>query len=189
MKLCELIEKSYCPNWLKDKSIKVSNEDITIIDNIVLWKGGTWKGGTWEGGIWKGGIWEVGVWKRGIWKGGIWKGGTWDGGTWKGGTWEGGVWEGGIWKRGIWKRGIWEGGIWKGGVWKGGIKAIGSCKWRIYYDVENKIIEIGCKRMTIKEWDKWFRSKKEFETKRNTKEFELIRKNYLLAKYAIKLGI
>ena len=46
------------------------------------------------------------------------------------------------------------------------------CKWRTSI-IDNKI-KIGCKSMTIEEWDSFFNSSKEFETKRNTNEFKKI---------------
>ena len=39
-------------------------------------------------------------------------------------------------------------------------------------------IKIGCKEKTIKEWDKWFRSDEEFETKRDTFRFKQIYAHY-----------
>ena len=51
------------------------------------------------------------------------------------------------------------------------------CKWGVGI-TENNLINIGCKKMTIKEWDLFFNSDKEFETKRNTEQFKQIQATY-----------
>jgi hypothetical protein len=43
-------------------------------------------------------------------------------------------------------------------------------------------IRIGCKIMTIEEWDNWFSSTEEFETKRCIPQFIRIQANYLAVK-------
>ncbi len=50
------------------------------------------------------------------------------------------------------------------------------CKWSISIKGDN--INIGCKSMTIEDWDKWFNSDKEFETSRDSIEFKMIHANY-----------
>ncbi len=50
------------------------------------------------------------------------------------------------------------------------------CKWRTLI-VDDKI-KIGCKIMTIEEWESFFNSSEEFETKRNTPEFKQIQAVY-----------
>ena len=51
------------------------------------------------------------------------------------------------------------------------------CKWSVGI-TENNLIHIGCKKMTIKEWDLFFNSDIEFETKRNTEQFKQIQATY-----------
>lgn len=41
---------------------------------------------------------------------------------------------------------------------------------------------IGCKEKTWDEWDAWFASDEEYDTKRGTQEFDLIQKSYEAAK-------
>ena len=48
--------------------------------------------------------------------------------------------------------------------------------------INNKILKIGCKKMTIDEWDLFFASEEEFETKRGTAEFKQIEAMYLAYK-------
>jgi len=146
------------PLWLKNAG--VVDEDVETVNGVVIWKDGIWKDGIWEGGVWKDGIWEGGVWK-------------------------GGIWEGGIWKDGVWKVGMWKGGVWKDGAWKDGWKKIGQCKWPVHYSKTS--IRIGCVEKTPQEWDEWFDSDEEIETKRGTEEFRKIQKAYKLAKYAMQL--
>lgn len=43
-------------------------------------------------------------------------------------------------------------------------------------------IKIGCTTKTIEEWDDFFKSTEEYETKRGTKEFERIQAHYLAMK-------
>ena len=59
----------------------------------------------------------------------------------------------------------------------GAIKIPIHCKWSVGI-TENNLIHIGCKKMTIKEWDLFFNSDKEFETKRNTEQFKKIQATY-----------
>ena len=54
------------------------------------------------------------------------------------------------------------------------------CKWSSSI-IGNKI-QIGCKTMTIKEWDLFFESLEEFQTKRGTEEFKQIQAVYLANK-------
>ena len=48
--------------------------------------------------------------------------------------------------------------------------------------INNRIIKIGCKKMTIDEWDLFFASEEEFETKRGTADFKQIEAIYLAIK-------
>ena len=48
--------------------------------------------------------------------------------------------------------------------------------------IDNRIIKIGCKKMTIDDWDSFFASEEEFETKRGTAEFKQIEAMYLAYK-------
>jgi hypothetical protein len=210
MKLKELIELDNCPEWIKNKEIKVSDEDIIMGPNRqIIWIDGVWINGTWRDGIWRDGIWKYGTWEDGTWKGGVWKGGNWGNGTWEDGVWEdglwtngawidgiwkdgiwkcgtwgNGVWKNGIWEKGTWKNGDWEHGIWEDGTWKNGWVHIGKYKRTTKYSTTNKSISIGCMNKTLSEWEHFFNSD---ETERNTPQFEEIRKSYLLAKLAIEL--
>ena len=167
MKLKDLIQLENCPAWIKADNIRVSGEDIELINGSVTWKYGTWKDGTWKDGTWECGTWKYGTWENGTWKDGTWKDGTWKDGTWKDGTW--------------------ENGTWRYGTWENGTCATGKCKWRVFYNPTAKIINIGCVSLSVDEWDNWFSGTREFQTKRGTKEFENIYKSFLMAKYAIKI--
>jgi hypothetical protein len=46
----------------------------------------------------------------------------------------------------------------------------------------NQIIKIGCKEKTVDDWDLWFASTEEFDTKRGTPEFKQIEAMYLAHK-------
>ena len=50
------------------------------------------------------------------------------------------------------------------------------CKW--HHCLIGYKIKIGCKEKTIKEWDSFFASEEEYETKRNTDEFKQIEAVY-----------
>jgi len=50
------------------------------------------------------------------------------------------------------------------------------CRWNI--GITKDLIHIGCKKMTIEEWDKFFNSDEEFETNRGTEEFIQIQACY-----------
>ena len=51
------------------------------------------------------------------------------------------------------------------------------CKWS--HGVTNgNLIHIGCEKRTIEDWDKFFSSNEEIETKRNTPEFKQIQAVY-----------
>jgi hypothetical protein len=54
-------------------------------------------------------------------------------------------------------------------------------KWNVSI-ISNKNIKIGCKEKTISDWDLWFASKEEFDTKRGTPEFKKIQAMYLAHK-------
>jgi hypothetical protein len=55
-----------------------------------------------------------------------------------------------------------------------------NCKW--YYYIKIDTLKIGCKEMTWKEWDKWFKGKEVFTTQRDTKDFDVIENGYQCAK-------
>ena len=171
MKLAEIRLQDNCPEWLKSKSISVQDEDVDIVNGIIVWKRGTWECGIWKGGTWECGIWEGGLWKRGIW----------EGGTWEDGLWEDGLWEGGIWKGGIWKRGTWEGGLWEDGLWE----FVSLCKWSIRYSLDTIII--GCKTKSIPEWIGWLDTDEEYQTPRDSVQFEHIKDAILSIKFITDL--
>ena len=50
----------------------------------------------------------------------------------------------------------------------------GYCKWPI--TKTDKYLFVGCKHNTFDNWIKWLDGKEKFETKRGSKEFELIEK-------------
>ena len=52
------------------------------------------------------------------------------------------------------------------------------CRWSVNYSNDFKIIYIGCKQMTIEQWDEWFKGNEEFSTRRNTENFKRIKANY-----------
>jgi hypothetical protein len=54
-------------------------------------------------------------------------------------------------------------------------------KWSVGI-IDNKIIKIGCKEKTISDWDSFFASEEEFDTKRGTAEFKQIEAMYLAHK-------
>lgn len=54
------------------------------------------------------------------------------------------------------------------------------CKWSV--SMIGGKIKIGCKTMTIPEWDIWFFGSEEFGIKRGTKEFAMIEANYKAVK-------
>jgi len=105
-----------------------------------------------------------------VWRGGVWQGGVWQGGVWWGGDWQGGDWQGGVWR----------GGVWQGGDWQGGASSIRS-KYTITIQ-ENGFVSIGCKTKSIPDWIKWFAGKEEFETKRDTVDFQMIHAHFLAVK-------
>jgi hypothetical protein len=50
------------------------------------------------------------------------------------------------------------------------------CKWS--HSIIGDKIKIGCKTKSIEEWEKFFNSDAEFETKRDTQEFKQIQAVY-----------
>jgi|GEM_PF-3419410 len=50
------------------------------------------------------------------------------------------------------------------------------CKWSV--TIHGNKISIGCEERTIKEWDRWFKSKEKFETPRDTEPFHRIEAHY-----------
>ena len=50
------------------------------------------------------------------------------------------------------------------------------CKWTL--GINENSITIGCREMSIENWDKFFASEEEFSTKRNTEEFKRIQASY-----------
>lgn len=123
-----------------------------------------------------------------IWKTGIWEYGVWQNGTWKNGIWKSGKWKDGVWKNGIWENGIWENGTWIGGTWKGGNSVAIRCKWKVFIDIINYKIRIGCYTKTPEQWDDFFASDKVLETPRNTDEFKQIQNAYQVAKLSLELN-
>lgn len=174
MRLKELRKLPECPEWLKHKDIKVSREDIEIVDGNVVWNVG---------------VWEKGRWEKGKWKDGIWYDGTWCDGTWYDGIWCDGTWYDGIWWDGFWEKGLWKGGSWKGGTWIDGWKEYGFCKWSCSYRKGTREIKIGCIRKKIKEWEEWFVGSEEFETKRSDHQFDLIEKAFKMGRALIEIEI
>ncbi len=78
--------------------------------------------------------------------------------------------------RGVWLGGEWRGGVWRGGEWLGGDQ---TCRSRYIPILKAEgSISIGCKMMSVKEWDAWFKGKEEFEIKRGTLEFKMIYAHY-----------
>ena len=106
----------------------------------------------------------------------VWKRGTWECGIWKGGTWECGIWEGGLWKRGIWEGGLWEDGLWE---------FVSLCKWSIRYSLDTIII--GCKTKSIPEWIGWLDTDEEYQTPRDSVQFEHIKDAILSIKFITDL--
>lgn len=152
------------PEWFQNAY--TYNANIVFNNNYITWVDGTWESGIWETGIWETGIWESGIWESGLWQTGIWEYGTWEKGTWEDGTWEDGTWQ--------------------DGTWEDGYRQIGKCKWGVYYNITKSIIKIGCYEKSVTEWDEWFNSTEEFETNRNSEQFNLIEQAYKLAKLAIE---
>lgn len=62
----------------------------------------------------------------------------------------------------------------------GGVRCIFS-KWFIGITFDGKV-KIGCQTKTFSEWDKWFKTKEEFQTKRDTSEFKRIYAHYVAIK-------
>ena len=58
------------------------------------------------------------------------------------------------------------------------------CKWNIslYNNKGLLFISIGCKYKTINQWDEWFNSTNEYQTKRSDPEFDKIYKAYIHAR-------
>jgi len=68
------------------------------------------------------------------------------------------------------------------------LRNVGLClcgHWTIQIHSE-KTLSIGCKRKSIAEWNKFFKSKEIIETKRGTSEFKEIELNFEYAKMFIK---
>lgn len=84
----------------------------------------------------------------------------------------------------IWNSGNFRGGDFLGGNFRGGVMAP-TCKW-VYGITPDGKIRIGRKEMSIKEWDKWFKSNEEFSTKRDTIAFKKIAFCYKTAKAYLK---
>ena len=49
-------------------------------------------------------------------------------------------------------------------------------KWSV--SIKGDIIVIGCKQQTIAQWDEFFLSDREYDTKRDTEDFKRIQANY-----------
>ena len=98
-----------------------------------------------------------------------------------------GTLEAGNWENGTWHSGNWYGGTWEGGTFKSGSRVITS-KYNIYIN-SNKTITIGCKTKTYGEWNKWFKSKKTYNTPRDTPTFQQIHAHYnAIVAYGKTLG-
>jgi hypothetical protein len=137
-------KKNKTPEWLI--KAKTSNEDYSIIGDVVVWHRGVWEYGDWMGGTWEDGIFEEGSFENGLWKNGLWKGGTFENGLWEFGIVEGDgrfgssnvfgssilfnrgcIWEDGTWrpKKGVFA-GVWHYGLFNStdslfiGTWKDG---------------------------------------------------------------------
>ena len=91
------------------------------------------------------------------------------------------------WKRGTWEDGTWEDGTWEYGTWRHGWKVFSGamCKYVIKYNEESLEVRIGCKTKTVDEWDKFFRSHREYDTPRDTEEFKAIERGYKKVKRVI----
>ena len=109
-----------------------------------------------------------------------WKSGDWIKGFFNSGYFRGGYFRGGEFRGGYFLGGEFRGGYFLGGEFRGGVMGSFS-KWFVGLTYEGNI-KIGCKTMTVQEWDKWFKGKEEFETKRNTPEFKRIYASYLSIK-------
>lgn len=122
-----VLEKSKYPNWLKNADI--SNEVVSIHNNMIKWHCGDWNDGTWKDGIWNSGRWYNGRWKNGTFKSGEWYNGDWINGKFNG-----------IWNDGIFRDGEFN------GVWNKGakLKDISSSTNNKYFDLINNIIENDC---------------------------------------------
>ena len=179
-----------CPQWLLDADTE--NEDVEIIDGVLHWLGGVWHGGVWRDGMWHDGVWYAGVWHGGKWHDGVWLGGVWRGGEWHDGVWLGGVWLGGVWRYGVWHDdewcgGKWVTGVWHDGVWRGGYRVIGFCKRKVFYDHIRGVVKIGCEERSVSDWEIFFASEEELNTKRGTDDFDMIYKSFLSAKSVIEI--
>jgi len=83
--------------------------------------------------------------------------------------------------RGADLRGAYLGGAYLGGADLRGADLRGAdlpmyCKWE--FSIKDKKLKIGCKEKTFNQWEKWFSSSEEFETKRDSDEFKQIEAMY-----------
>ncbi|MRM84295.1 hypothetical protein D1003_10890 [Riemerella anatipestifer] len=81
----------------------------------------------------------------------------------------------------MWKSGFWYSGTWEDGTIEDIYKNVGFSKWKIFYS--QKTIKIGCYEKTTEDWEDWFAGEEIYETKRGTKEFDLIYKSFMKAKF------
>ena len=59
-------------------------------------------------------------------------------------------------------------------------------KWTVTWRTDGRIT-VGCKSKSIAEWDEWFASDEEYETPRNTADFERIEAAYQHAKRMVEI--
>jgi len=66
------------------------------------------------------------------------------------------------------------------------------CRWAVSYKLDpsaSVVVSIGCKSMTVLDWDVWFAGSDVFDTLRNDERFLRIRANYLAMRaYLVALG-
>ena len=59
-------------------------------------------------------------------------------------------------------------------------------KWTVTWRTDGRIT-VGCKSKSIAEWDEWFASDEEYETPRNTADFERIEAAYQHARRMVEI--
>ena len=64
------------------------------------------------------------------------------------------------------------------------------CKWLVTYSLlPDVVVHIGCKSKSIEGWDAWFAGGDEFDTPRDSDDFQRIRANYLAVRaYLVATG-
>ena len=159
MKISEL---KNAPEWLV--LANTTNADVEIHPDFgyVIWNGGELLGGEFRGGEFRGGEF----------RGGEFRGGKFLGGYFRGGEFLGGYFRDGYFLGGYFRGGYFLGGEFRGGEFRGGLM-MPNCKW-IYGQTHDGKIKIGCKLMSMQEWEEWFSGNEKFSTERGTKEFKKI---------------